>query len=170
MAGERDDLAHLLPFSVDGLLVVASVAMVDARAEGRKPSWKTRLGFATGIAASVIANVMSAQPTVLGRGVAAWPAVALLLVVEILSSRGRKLKDTDTPERATPVEQAADIAAGAPVRLPVPVSPAAVPVFRAPVEEDDEDRDEAPRSWTTPDRVVRSPLTERVLLDRRPRK
>ena len=38
MAGERDDLAHLLPFSVDGLLVVASVAMVDARTQGRKPS------------------------------------------------------------------------------------------------------------------------------------
>lgn len=169
MAGERDDLAHLLPFSVDGLLVVASVAMVDARAEGRKPSWKTKLGFVIGIGASVIANVMSAQPTLLGRGVAAWPALALLLVVEILSSRGRKLKDADTPERVTPVAQAVDITAGAPVRLPVPVSPAA-PVFRAPVEEPDEDRDEAPRSWTQPERVVRSPLTGQVLMDRRPRK
>lgn len=171
MAGERDELAHLLPFSVDGLLVVASIAMVDARAEGRKPSWKTKLGFAIGIAASVGANVMSAQPTWLGRGVAAWPAVALLLVVEILSSRGRKLKDTDTPERVTPVAQAADITAGVPVRYPVPVSPAA-PVFRAPIEADDDDRDDAPsRSWPVPDeREVRSPLTNRVLIDRRPRK
>jgi hypothetical protein len=170
MAGEGDDLAHLLPFSVDGLLVVASVAMVDARAEGRKPSWKTKLGFTIGIAASVGANVMSAQPTVLGRAVAAWPALALLLVVEILSSRGRKLKDKDTPERVTPVKQAVDITAGAPVRLPVPVSPAA-PMFREPVEDDtDEDRSEAPRSWTGPERAVRSPLTGNVLIERRPRK
>jgi hypothetical protein len=171
MAGERDELAHLLPLSVDGLLVVASVAMVDARAEGRQPSWKTKLGFGIGIAASVGANVMSAQPTLLGRGVAAWPAIALLLVVEILSSRGRKLKDTDTPERVTPVAQAEDITSGVPVRLPVPVSPAA-PVFRAPIDDEDEDRDDAPpRSWPTPqERAVRSPLTGRVLTDRRPRK
>lgn len=170
MAGERGELPYVLPLSVDGLLVVASVAMVDARTEGRKPSWKTKLGFAIGIAASVGANVMSAQPTVLGRVVAAWPAVALLLVVEILSSRGRKLKDTDTPERATPVAQAEDITVGAPVQLPVPVSPAA-PVFRAPVDDDDDgDRSEPPRSWTSPKREVRSPLTGEVLLDRRPRK
>jgi len=169
MAGERDELAHVLPFSVDGLLVVASVAMVDARIQGRKPSWQTKLGFAIGIAASVGANVMSAQPTLLGRSVAAWPALALLLVVEILSSRGRKLRETDAPERVTPVAQAVDITAGAPVRLPVPVSPAA-PVFRAPIGEDDEDRDEAPRSWTGPERVVRSPLTGNVLMDRRPKK
>lgn len=171
MAGERDELAHLLPLSVDGLLIVASVAMVDARAEGRKPSWKTKLGFAIGIAASIGANVMSAQPTLLGRGVAAWPALALLLVVEILSSRGRKLQDTDTPERATPVAQAEDITAGAPVRMPVPVSPAA-PVFRAPVDDTDDDLEDAPsRSWPSSDeRVVRSPLTNRVLIDRRPRK
>lgn len=169
MAGERDELPYVLPFSVDGLLVVASVAMVDARSQGRKPSWKTKLGFAIGIAASIGANVMSAQPTLLGRVVAAWPALALLLVVEILSSRGRKLEDRDTPERVTPVAQAVDITAGMPVRLPVPVSPAA-PVFRAPTEEDDEDRDEVPRSWTGPERVVRSPLTGNVLMDRRPKK
>jgi len=124
LAGERDELAHVLPFSVDGLLVVASIAMVDARQEGRKPSWKTKVGFAAGIAASIGANVMSAHPTLLGRGVAAWPALALLLVVEILSSKGRLLKEA----RTTPVQQveqqaqqAVDEAAAS---LPVPVSPA----------------------------------------------
>jgi len=119
MAGERDELAHVLPFSVDGLLVVASVAMVDARIQGRKPSWQTKLGFAIGIAASVGANVMSAQPTALGRVVAAWPALALLLVVEILSSRGRKLKETDAPERVTPAD------------APVPTGPSSRPSQRA---------------------------------------
>jgi hypothetical protein len=34
---------------------------------------------------SVAANVLSAEATVVGRGVAAWPPVALLLVVEVLA-------------------------------------------------------------------------------------
>jgi len=91
LAGERTELAHLIPLSVDGVLVVASVCMVDARREGRKPSWQTKVGFAAGIVASVGANVMSAQPTFLGRIVAAWPAIALLLVVEMLSSKGKRI-------------------------------------------------------------------------------
>jgi hypothetical protein len=89
LAGERDELAHVIPFSVDGVLVVASIAMVDARQQGRNPSWQTKVAFAVGIAASVGANVLSAQPTYLGRGVGAWPSIALLLVVEVLSSKGR---------------------------------------------------------------------------------
>ena len=96
LAGERTELAHVIPFSVDGVLVVASVSMVDARREGRKPSWQTKLGFATGIVASVGANVMSAQPTALGRIVAAWPAIALLLVVEMLSSKGKLVEIANT--------------------------------------------------------------------------
>jgi hypothetical protein len=93
MAGERTELAHILPGSVDGLLVVASITMVDARRQGRKPSWQTKLAFGAGVAASVGANIMSAHPTLQGRAVAAWPSLALLLVVETLSSRGKKLKD-----------------------------------------------------------------------------
>jgi hypothetical protein len=101
LAGERTELAHIIPVSVDGVLVVASVAMVDAAREGRRPSWATRVGFVVGIAASVGANVMSAQPTLLGRAVAAWPAVALLLVVEMLSRKGKLLPKEESPtERA----------------------------------------------------------------------
>jgi hypothetical protein len=36
-------------------------------------------------AVSVAANVLSAELTLIGRGVAAWPPVALLLVVEVLA-------------------------------------------------------------------------------------
>jgi hypothetical protein len=126
MAGERADLAHIMPGSVDGLLVVASIAMVDARREGRKPSWQTKLAFGAGIAASVGANIMAAHPTWLSRAVAAWPAVALLLVVESLSSRGKKLKDAESP---APLESPKLPAA--PVSPPVGMS-AAVPAPAAP--------------------------------------
>lgn len=115
LAGERIELAHVLPGSVDGLLVVASICMVDARAEGRKPSWKVVAGFALGIAASVGANIMSALPTTLGRVVAAWPAVALLVVVEMLASKGRRIRED---EAATTVEAPAKTEVSTAVALP----------------------------------------------------
>jgi hypothetical protein len=119
MAGERVELAHILPGSVDGLLAVSSIAMVDARAEGRRPSWKVYVGFWAGIVASVGANVMSAQPTPLGRIVAAWPSVALLLVVEGLASKGRKLRRSELvdDESATTVEAPAKTEVTEPVSV-----------------------------------------------------
>jgi hypothetical protein len=160
IAGERDELAHIIPLSVDGVLVVASIAMVDARREGRKPSWQTRLGFIVGIAASIGANVMSAHPTILGRAVAAWPALALLLVVEMLSSKGKRRKDADpiaemvrvTPE---PVQEAQQVVQAEVSRLPVPVSPAprVAPEVRTSLR----------------GREVISPLTGRVLTERPPK-
>jgi hypothetical protein len=36
-------------------------------------------------AVSVLCNVLAAEPTVIGRGVAAWPPIALILVVEVLA-------------------------------------------------------------------------------------
>lgn len=89
-AGERAELAHVMPLSVDGMLIVASIAMVDDRQQGLRPRPWAKAGFLIGITASIAANVTAAQPTWLGRVVAAWPALALLLVVEILSSRGHK--------------------------------------------------------------------------------
>jgi hypothetical protein len=125
-AGERTELAHVIPLSVDGVLVVASVCMVDARREGRKPSWQTKVGFAAGIAASVGANVMSAQPTTLGRLVAAWPALALLLVVEMLSSKGKLIREMGPTMTTTP-ELTAEMA-----EVPVSPAPAGASGKRAP--------------------------------------
>ena len=44
-----------------------------------------RAALALGVAASVTANVLHAQPTVVGRAIAAWPPLALLLTVELIS-------------------------------------------------------------------------------------
>jgi hypothetical protein len=38
-----------------------------------------------GVAASIVANVLHAQPTLVGRAIAAWPPLALLLTVELIS-------------------------------------------------------------------------------------
>ncbi|MFI6065655.1 DUF2637 domain-containing protein [Micromonospora sp. NPDC051227] len=80
--GERPEVAYVLPLSVDGMLVVASAAMVEDHRAGRRVRWSARTAFAVGVAASVAANIAAAEPSLGARIVAAWPAVALLLVVE----------------------------------------------------------------------------------------
>lgn len=44
-----------------------------------------RAVLALGVAASVAANVLHAQPTIVGRAIAAWSPLALLLTVELIS-------------------------------------------------------------------------------------
>jgi hypothetical protein len=92
--GERPEVAYVLPISVDGMLIVASTVMVDDQRAGRPVRWSARIAFLAGVTASVAANI-TAQPTLGARIVAAWPAVALLLVVEILSRARRPSAEPD---------------------------------------------------------------------------
>ncbi|GHJ45883.1 hypothetical protein Cs7R123_32250 [Catellatospora sp. TT07R-123] len=86
--GERPEVAYALPFAVDGLLVVATTAMLDDKRAGRSVRWSARLAFAFGVSTSLAANVASARPDTGARIVAAVPAIALLLAVEVLSRSG----------------------------------------------------------------------------------
>lgn len=79
--------AYLLPFSVDGLMVASGAAIVQAKRAGQKAPLMSLLGLFTGILGSLAANIAVAQPTVEGRLVSAWPAVALLISTEILLRR-----------------------------------------------------------------------------------
>ena len=87
--GERAEVAYVLPFSVDGLMVVARVTMVDDKLAGRRPRTSARAAFLAGVLASVGANIAAAHPDLGARIVAAWPALAPLLVVETLSRSGK---------------------------------------------------------------------------------
>lgn len=82
---ERPEVAYALPVSVDGMLVVATVVMVDDKRRGHRPRPIARVAFAAGVAASLAANIAAAHPSPGARLVAAWPAIALLLVVEMLA-------------------------------------------------------------------------------------
>lgn len=83
--GETDLTAHLLPFTVDGLIWAASMVALDA---GRRHHPVPRLAVwspATGIVATVGANLAHG----LGHGpigamVSAWPALALVGSFELL--------------------------------------------------------------------------------------
>lgn len=126
MAGERAEIAHVIPLSVDGMLVVASVVMVDDRQQGRKPRWSARIAFFIGTLATIGANVAGAHPTLLGRVVAAWPALALLLVVEMLSRKGKQIAG-EVPEHLPQAPAAAPVSPGQP---PLEVDPPEVIAFR----------------------------------------
>jgi hypothetical protein len=83
--GQDQAVATLLPVSVDGLMVVATIALGD----GRHNRWSAWLAFWSGVAASVVANVLAAEPSMVARTISAWPAVAFLLVVEVITRGGR---------------------------------------------------------------------------------
>jgi hypothetical protein len=89
-AGESELTSWLLPVSIDGAVVAAvSVLLADSRA-GRRPRALTWLLLALGLAASLAANVASAEPTAIARAVAAWPPLALALGIEVLAGLARR--------------------------------------------------------------------------------
>ena len=137
--GERPEVAYALPLSVDGLLVVASAAMVDDKRNGRVPRMSAKVAFAVGVIASLAANVAAAQPNLGARIVAGWPALALLLTVELLSRRGRRA-DGDSGPQVT-LERAGSARPGDATPA-VDMTPAPVEV-RAPV-------DDTPATGVTP--------------------
>jgi hypothetical protein len=60
-----------------------SVAMSEARL--RRLQWAVRLTLALGVAASITANILHARPNPISQAIAAWPPVALLITVELVS-------------------------------------------------------------------------------------
>ena len=114
----------LLPLSVDGLVVAASMGLLTRRRAGRpggRLAWAALLG---GVGASLAANIAAAEPTVTARVVAAWPALAFAVAFELLLQQRR------VPV-ADPVGE--DPPAGDPVDDPV----AGDPVVDDPGEVDD---------------------------------
>lgn len=92
--------ADLLPFSVDGMMVVASMTLLAARREGRGAPLAL-VALMLGLAASLAANVVAAapelvDPVLVGRLIAAWPPVALILAFELLLQQGRTNNRKDT--------------------------------------------------------------------------
>jgi hypothetical protein len=80
----------LLPLAVDGLMVAASMTMLVRHRQGRNAGALAWCSLLAGIAASLAANVAAAEPTLIGRLVAAWPPLALLLAYELLM---RQIRD-----------------------------------------------------------------------------
>ncbi|WP_250285943.1 DUF2637 domain-containing protein, partial [Frankia sp. CiP1_Cm_nod2] len=82
--GEDRLAATVIPFSVDGLIVAASMTMLRDRRAGRPRSWLSYTLLTLGACASLAANVMHAEPTLAARIIAGWPPLALLGSYELL--------------------------------------------------------------------------------------
>jgi hypothetical protein len=85
-AGQPVSIANVLPLSVDGLVLVSSVALIDGR-ERRTSAW---CAFILGVSASIVANILAAGPTLVDPSVSAWPSVALLVTIEVIARGGRR--------------------------------------------------------------------------------
>jgi Protein of unknown function (DUF2637) len=87
--GQPGWVAALTPFSVDGMIVSASTSLLaDSRsgARGGVIPWAL---LVVGSVASLAANVAVAEPTAIGRVIAAWPSFALIGAYEMLMRQVR---------------------------------------------------------------------------------
>jgi hypothetical protein len=125
--GERPEVAYALPICVDALMVMSTLALLADRSN----RW-AQAGFLFGVGVSVVCNVASAQPSWPARGIAAIPAVTLLLAVEVLARSGRQVSH-DVNERTAGQPVPAGASTGAPARAPRRAGrrPAAVKVAAA---------------------------------------
>lgn len=51
----------------------------------RRMQWAVRATLVLGVAASVTANILHAQPNAISQAIAAWPPLALLITVELVT-------------------------------------------------------------------------------------
>jgi AcrR family transcriptional regulator len=119
--GQPDLISNLMPVSVDGLIIVSTIAMADDKRSARAVRWSARTAFVVGVCASVAANVLATPGGLVARLISAWPAVALLMVVEVLSRRG---KSPLTEATSAPVAEPVVTAAGDPGADTSPDAPA----------------------------------------------
>ncbi len=77
--------AHAFPLSVDGVEIVASLVLLADRRSGRRSGWLPWTALTVGTAASLAANVATADDGIVSRLIAGWPAVAQLIAVKLLS-------------------------------------------------------------------------------------
>jgi len=127
--GQDGTAARLLPLSVDGLILAASLVLLHEARNGRDAPGLARFMLWLGIAATIGANLAyGAGYGLLGALISAWPAVAFIGAVEIVMqlvrrSRGPRAATSvpAVPEVPGDVEQAvraayaASVAAGQPL-------------------------------------------------------
>jgi len=123
--------AWLLPLSVDGLVVAASMVLLTGRRAalpGGRLAWCALLG---GVGASLAANVAAAEPNVTARVVAAWPALAFAVAFELLLQQ-RRVPVAAPEGHQAPIPEAAAPAAPEPVAVSVQNEPVVATPLPAP--------------------------------------
>jgi hypothetical protein len=111
--GEDDFAAVLIPLAVDGTIVVASMSILLANRAGSRGGVLAWSLLVLGSLASLGANIAIAEPSLIGRIIAAWPSAALIGSYELLMSQVRRfsagLDRTVEHEQALPVAEPDDL-------------------------------------------------------------
>jgi hypothetical protein len=90
--GESGIIAHLEPLTIDGLILAASMVLLDTARRGEAAPALARWLLGLGIAATLAANVMHGLAHgPVGTAVAAWPAVSLVGSYELLMGMIRRV-------------------------------------------------------------------------------
>ena len=128
--GQSGTAARLLPLSVDGLILAASLVMLHEARNRRQAPPLARFMLALGVAATVAANMAygSGYGT-LGAVISAWPAVAFIGAVEMVMGMVRRARQpthqlshsavTNSPPRGEDLTPKFDSPA-VPARVPLP--------------------------------------------------
>ncbi|MEV6032774.1 DUF2637 domain-containing protein [Nonomuraea sp. NPDC052116] len=88
--GEDHLAAVLIPLAVDGAIVVASMSILLANRYGSRGGALAWTMLMVGSLASLGANIAVAEPSLIGRIIAAWPSAALIGSYELLMSQIRR--------------------------------------------------------------------------------
>lgn len=124
--GQDGTAARLLPLSVDGLILAASLVLLHEARNGRDAPRLARLMLWLGIGATIGANIAyGAGYGLLGALISAWPAVAFIGSVEIAMQQVRRARAPRAAaimpavpgnvEQAVRAAYAASVAAGQPL-------------------------------------------------------
>ena len=127
----------LLPLSVDGLVVAASMVLLTRRRAGQpggRLAWCALLG---GVGASLLANMAAAEPSTTARVIAAWPALAFAIAIELLLQQRRTPTEVDEAPAPEPQSAPLDITPAQPEPPELELAPVVLPgPDRLPVSED----------------------------------
>jgi hypothetical protein len=94
--GEDHLAAVLIPLAVDGTIVVASMPILLANRYGSRGGALAWVLLIVGSLASLGANIAVAEPSVIGRIIAAWPSAALIGSYELLMAQIRRVSPGET--------------------------------------------------------------------------
>lgn len=86
-ARQEHTVAALTPFSIDGLILVGTLKLRQARLEDRPAHWAAYMAVLLGVGLTLAGNIASAPDALWARILAAAPPAAFLISVEVLAGK-----------------------------------------------------------------------------------
>jgi hypothetical protein len=99
--GQTGILADVWPLGVDGLILGCGIMVATDRLRGYQPRPWALAGFWLGVVVSIICNALAGDAGWLARAISAFPAVALLIAIEALTTGPTRRRRVVSPTTVT---------------------------------------------------------------------